>query len=163
MSQIPEVGKPLPPFSLPAVQRIEGELVTSTRSNADFLGKPFVLFFYPKDDTPGCTVEVCGFRDLHPEFQALGVEIVGVSRDGVGPHKKFIEAQNLPYMLLADKEQEVIKGWELLVHKTMYGKPVTGVSRNTFVVDAGGKVQRIFEKVTPLGHAQEVLDYVRSL
>jgi peroxiredoxin Q/BCP len=126
-------------------------------------GKISVVFFYPKDATSGCTVEVCGFRDLYSEFEKLGVNIIGVSRDGISAHKKFITNQNLPYPLLSDKERVLIEGLNLLVNKTMYGKPVTGVLRNTFVLDKDGNIVKVFEKVTPLGHAQEVLDYVRSL
>jgi peroxiredoxin Q/BCP len=161
---IPEVGQPLPDFSLPAVGRGEdGSIAETTLSNADFRGQSMVLFFYPKDATSGCTIEVCEFRDLYPEFEKLGVSVAGISRDSVSSHKKFMQNQNLPYPLLADKNQEIIKGWGLLVNKTMYGKPVTGVLRNTFVVDGDGIVRRIFEKVTPLGHAQEVLEFVRTL
>jgi peroxiredoxin Q/BCP len=93
----------------------------------------------------------------------MNVAIAGVSRDSTGSHKRFFQNQNLPYPLLADKNQEVIKVWGLLVNKTMYGKLVTGVLRNTFVVDGNGIVQRVFEKVTPLGHAQEVLEFVKTL
>lgn len=152
----------MPAWTLPAVVR-EGDAITErTLSGADLAGKPYVLFFYPRDATPGCTVEVCGFRDLYPEFRKLGIEVLGVSRDTIGAHKKFITNQELPYPLLSDKQQVLIDGWLLLIAKTMYGKPVTGVSRDTYFVDAKGKVSRIFRKVTPLGHAQEVLDFARS-
>jgi peroxiredoxin Q/BCP len=160
----PQVGQPLPNFSLHAVvPGADGSVTESTLSNTDFRGRPLVLFFYPKDATSGCTIEVCGFRDLYPEFHRLGVAIVGVSRDSIASHKRFIQNQDLPYPLLADREQEIIRGWGLLVNKTMYGKPVTGVLRNTLVVDSEGIVQRVFEKVTPLGHAQEVLEFAKTL
>jgi peroxiredoxin Q/BCP len=158
-----QVDQPLPGFSLPAaVPGKDGSITESTLSNTDFRGRPLVLFFYPKDATSGCTIEVCGFRDLYPEFEKLGVAVAGVSRDSIGSHKKFVQNQNLPYPLLSDKSQDLIKGWGLLVNKTMYGKPVTGVLRNTFMVDANGIVRRVFEKVTPLGHAQEVLEFVKT-
>jgi peroxiredoxin Q/BCP len=163
MSSIPQIGEPLPAFELPAAIPENGSITERTMSNSDFLGQPFVLFFYPKDDTPGCTVEVCGFRDLHGEFKKIGVALVGCSRDGIGPHKKFIVAQALPYPLLADKSQTLLKDWGLIVNKTMYGKPVTGVSRDTLLIDADGIVRQIFQKVTPLGHAQEVLETARKL
>ena len=162
MNSIPQLGQPLPEFSLPAaVPDQDGSITETTITPADFRGKPFVLFFYPKDATSGCTIEVCGFRDLYPEFQKLGVEILGVSRDSIGSHIRFIQNQNLPYPLASDLGGELIKNWGLLVNKTMYGKPVTGVGRTTFVVDSEGIVRNVIEKVTPLGHAQEVLEMVQ--
>ncbi len=158
-----QIGQPFPQFSLPAAVPQGDNIVEQIMSNDDLRGRTTVVFFYPKDATSGCTVEVCGFRDLHAEFEKVNVQVIGVSRDTVSSHKRFIANQNLPYPLIADKERVLIEGLNLLVNKTMYGKPVTGVLRNTFVLDAQGNIARIFEKVTPLGHAQEVLDFVRSL
>jgi peroxiredoxin Q/BCP len=158
-----QIGQPFPQFSLPAAVPQGDTAIEQTMSNDDLRGRTTVVFFYPKDATSGCTVEVCGFRDLYTEFCKLNVSVIGVSRDSVSSHRRFIQNQNLPYPLIADKERVLIDGLNLLVNKTMYGKPVTGVLRNTFVLDANSNIARIFEKVTPLGHAQEVLDYVRSL
>jgi len=159
----PQAGQPLPAFSQPAtVPQVDGTVVETTLANADFKGRPLVLFFYPKDATPGCTIEVCGFRDLYPEFEKSGIQVVGVSRDTVRSHIRFTQNQQLPYPLLADPDQELVRGWDLIVNKKMYGKPVTGILRCTFVVDSQGIVRHVYEKVTPLGHAQEVLDLVRS-
>lgn len=159
----PQEGQPMPEFTLAAAVPQDGEITETKISLNELKGKPLVLFFYPKDATSGCTIEVCGFRDLYPEFQKLSVQVIGASRDTIRSHIRFIQNQNLPYPLLADPEQELIKGWHLLVDKKMYGKPVTGVLRSTFVTDKNGIIRRVFDKVTPLGHAQEVLDFVRSL
>lgn len=159
----PQVGQPLPEFSLPAVVPDGMGVITEmTLSNKNFKGKPLVLFFYPRDATPGCTIEVCNFRDQHKEFVKAGVAVVGVSRDTVKSHIKFIQNQNLPYPLLADAGMEIIKSWGLLVNKTMYGKPVTGVARNTYIIDGKGVVRHVLEKVTPAGHARQVLDLLRE-
>ena len=156
----PQINQPLPHFSLRAVLPDGSE---TTLSNADFANRVLVLFVYPKDATSGCTIEVCGFRDLYEEFQVLDVEIVGLSRDGVGAHRKFIEAQNLPFALMSDKEQTLLKSWNLISDATMYGKPVTKVSRDTLIVDKSGIVRHVLTKITPLGHAREVLELVRAL
>lgn len=159
----PELNQPLPPFSLPAaVPGPEGTVETKI-ANADLAGKPFVLFFYPRDNTSGCTVEACGFAALSEEFAKLGVQVLGISRDTVRSHSNFIKKQNLTYPLLADLGAELIQNWDLLIHKTMYGKPVTVVARNTYYVDKEGVVRQIWEKVSPPGHPQEVLEYVRGL
>ncbi len=155
----PQVGSPLPEFSmLLAVPQADGSIAEATLTNTDFMGHPSVLFFYPRDNTPGCTIEVCGFRDLYAEFQKHGIAVIGVSRDTLRAHHKFIQSRNLPYPLAADIGAEVIKSWGLLVNKTMYGKPVTGVARTTYIIDAQGVVSHIFDKVSPLGHARKVLD-----
>ncbi len=164
MTSIPQIGQPLPDFSLPAaIANEDGTIEETTVTPADFRGRPFVLFFYPKDATSGCTIEVCGFRDLYSEFEKLGVAIVGVSRDSVRSHSRFITNQNLPYPLAADAGGALIRSWGLLLNTTMYGKPVTKVARTTFVVDGDGIVRQIYERVTPLGHAQVVLEDVRRL
>lgn len=145
----PQIGQPLPSFSLAAAIPSANGTESSTRCNADFAGKPLVLFVYPKDATSGCTLEVCGFRDLYSEFRVLDIEVVGLSRDSVGAHRKFIENQQLPFPLLADKEQTVLRAWNLIMNATMYGKPVTKVRRTTFLVDASGIVRRIWDDVLP--------------
>jgi peroxiredoxin Q/BCP len=158
----PAIGTRFPDFDLPATVP-SGETIEETRRTlGDLAGKPLVLFFYPRDNTPGCTLEVCGFRELYDEFAALGVQVVGVSRDNVRSHVKFTRGQNLPYPLLADKDETLIRGLGLMVNKTMYGKPVTGVERTTYVLDAQGIVRAVFAKVSPPGHARAVLDFVAA-
>lgn len=131
-------------------------------TNADFMGQTFVLFVYPKDATPGCTIEAQGFRDAHAEFKKIGVEVVGLSRDALSAHRRFIVAEELPYTLLADKEQTWLRENDLIKNATMYGRPVTKVARTTVLVDAKGIVRRIWNDVTPTGHAAEVLEAVRE-
>jgi peroxiredoxin Q/BCP len=155
-------NQPLPSFEVPAVAASTVE-TDRTAGNANFAGKPFVLFVYPKDATSGCTVEAQEFRDAYAEFQKLGVEVVGLSRDAISAHRRFIAAQNLPFTLLADKEQNVLRAWDLIQNKTMYGKPVTKVARTTVLVDASGIVRHIWRDVKPAGHAAEVLAAAREL
>src|SRR5277367_813641 len=122
----------------------------------DFAGKPVVLFFYPRADTPGCTIEACGFRDTFKKLQAAGAVVLGISRDTVKKQKKFQEKYDLPYMLLADPEMVLINRYGLLKNKSMYGKLVTGVERTTYVIGAdtgnGQRLLHVFPKVKPEGH-----------
>ena len=135
-------------------------------SLSDYKKSPVVLFFYPRADTPGCTLESCGFRDAFEKFQKAGIVVLGISRDTVKAQKKFKDKYELPYDLLADPEMVLIKRFDLLKEKKMYGKPVTGVERTTYVVAADtGKGQRllhVFPKVTPAGHAEEVFALLNS-
>ena len=139
------------------LQNQDGEEV----SLHQFAASPVVLFFYPRADTPGCTIEACGFRDTFEKLQAAGAVVLGISRDTVKAQKKFQQKYNLPYPLLADPDMVLIKRYDLLKSKTMYGKPVTGVERTTLVISPDtGKGQRllhIYPKVKPEGHAEEVL------
>jgi peroxiredoxin Q/BCP len=133
---------------------------------SDYKKSPVVLFFYPRADTPGCTIESCGFRDAFEKFQKAGIVVLGISRDTVKAQKKFKDKYDLPYDLLADPDMVLIKRFDLLKEKTMYGKPVTGVERTTYLIGPDkGKGQRllhVFHKVTPQGHAEEVLALVKS-
>jgi peroxiredoxin Q/BCP len=135
-------------------------------SLSDFKHRPVVLFFYPRADTPGCTIESCGFRDTFEGFQKAGIVVLGISRDTVKDQKKFRDKYSLPYDLLADSEMVLIKRYGLLKNKTMYGKPVTGVERTTYVIGPdmgrGQKLLHVFEKVTPAGHAEEVLAVLKA-
>jgi peroxiredoxin Q/BCP len=139
-------------------------------SLSDYAAKPVVLFFYPRADTPGCTLESCGFRDIFAKFKKAGIVVLGVSRDTVAKQKKFKDKYELPYDLLADPEMALIKRFDLLKKKTMYGKPVTGVERTTFVIAPGTgpaakPVQRllhVFAKVTPARHAEQVFALLKS-
>src|SRR6201992_1754405 len=115
----------------------------------DFAGKPVVLFFYPRADTPGCTIEACGFRDQFAKLEKAGAVVLGISRDTVKAQKKFKDKYELPYTLLADSEQMLINRYGLLRNKTMYGKPVTGVARTTYVIGADRKLGHGFECVKP--------------
>jgi peroxiredoxin Q/BCP len=132
----------------------------------DFAKSPVVLFFYPRADTPGCTLESCGFRDIFEKFQKAGIVVLGISRDTVKAQKKFKDKYSLPYDLLADPEMVLIKRYGLLKNKTMYGKPVTGVERTTYLIgkDAGTgqRLVHVFEKVTPAGHAEEVFALLKA-
>ena len=128
----------------------------------DFAGQPVVLFFYPRADTPGCTIEACGFRDHFKKLQKAGVVVLGISRDTVKAQKKFQQKYDLPYTLLADDEMVLIKRFDLLKNKTMYGKPVTGVARTTYVIGPDQRLVHIFENVKPEGHAEEVLALLKG-
>jgi thioredoxin-dependent peroxiredoxin len=153
----PQVGDPID-FTLPDQ---DGNPV----SLSSFHGKTVVLFFYPKADTPGCTVEACEFRDNFPKFTKLqeqGVVILGISRDTPKAQKKFKDKFDLPYTLLADADQEIVKRFDLVKPKSMYGKLVSGVERTTYVIGPDGKLQHIFSKVKPEGHAEEVLALLKK-
>ncbi len=128
----------------------------------DFSGKPVVLFFYPRADTPGCTIEACGFRDQFAKLQQAGAVVLGISRDTVKAQKKFQQKYDLPYTLLADADQTICKRFDLIRDRTMYGKPVTGVERTTFVIGPDQKLLHVFSKVKPEGHADEVLELLQK-
>jgi peroxiredoxin Q/BCP len=135
-------------------------------SLSDYKKSPVVLFFYPRADTPGCTIESCGFRDAFAKFQKAGIAVLGISRDTVKDQKKFKDKYELPYDLLADPEMVLIKRYGLLKEKKMYGKPVTGVARTTYLIgpDAGTgqRLLHVFEQVTPAGHAEEVFALLKA-
>ena len=128
----------------------------------DFAGKTVVLFFYPKADTPGCTVEACGFRDTYKKIQATGAVILGISADEPAKQKKFEEKFKLPYPLLADTDKKVCESFGVIQEKSMYGKKYMGIARMTFIIGPTGKIQHIYEKVKPDGHAEEVLEYLKA-
>ena len=131
-------------------------------SLSDFKGKPVVLFFYPRADTPGCTIESCGFRDAFKKFQKEGIVVLGISRDTVAAQKKFQEKYDLPYDLLADDKMELINRYDLVKPKNMYGKLVKGVKRTTYLIGPDQRLIHIFEDVKPEGHAEEVLALVKT-
>jgi peroxiredoxin Q/BCP len=128
----------------------------------DFAGKTVVMFFYPKADTPGCTVEACGFRDTYKKIQATGAVILGVSADEPAKQKKFEVKFKLPYPLLADIDKKVCEAYGVIQEKSMYGKKYMGIARMTFIIGPTGKIQHIYEKVKPDGHAEEVLAYLKG-
>jgi peroxiredoxin Q/BCP len=145
-----EEGRPAPDFTLTSDA---GEAVTLS----SFRGAPVVLYFYPKDDTPGCTAQACGIRDVWGELQARGTVVLGVSPDSPSRHVKFKEKHGLPFTLLSDETHEVAEQYGTWVEKSMYGKRYMGVERSTFVIDADGIVTTVMRKVKPADHADDVL------
>jgi thioredoxin-dependent peroxiredoxin len=145
-----EEGKPAPDFTLTSDS---GEQV----SLESLRGRPVVLYFYPKDDTPGCTVEACGFRDAYSEFEKRGAVVLGVSPDDQASHVKFKEKYSLPFTLLADPEHEAAERFGVWGEKNCGGKTYWGVKRSTFVIDAEGNVVKVIHNVKPDGHPEQVL------
>ena len=128
----------------------------------DFRGKYVVLYFYPRADTPGCTVEACEFRDSYRKIQNTGAVILGISPDQPKAQKKFEEKYSLPFTLLGDADKKVGNAFGVIQEKNMYGKKVMGVARTTFIIGPDGKIKHIFQKVKPEGHAEEVLAYLKE-
>lgn len=147
---------PAPDFSLTAD---DGSTVTL----ASLRGQPAVLYFYPKDDTPGCTTEACEFRDAFPRFDAEGVQVIGISPDSVESHVEFKSKYDLPFRLLADTEHEMAIAYGVWKEKNMYGRKLMGVERTTVILDKDGRVARIFPRVKPTGHAAEVAAAIDAL
>lgn len=141
-------------------------LAASGGSDVDltsFKGKPLVVYFYPKDNTPGCTQEGTDFRDLYRQFQKAGAEIFGISRDSVRSHENFIEKYQFPFTLLSDPDEIACKAFDTIREKSLYGRKYLGVDRSTFLFDAAGKLVREWRGVKVKGHAHEVLDAVKAL
>jgi thioredoxin-dependent peroxiredoxin len=155
MSELAE-GDKVPKFSLPSTS---GES-WGTREAA---GQPLVVYFYPRDNTSGCTQEGQDFAALHKEFRKLGATVVGVSPDGAGSHEKFRGKFKFPFHLLADADQKVCKLFDVIREKSMYGRKYMGVERSTFLIDAQGVVRRVWRKVKVAGHAAEVLAAAKAL
>ena len=151
-----EVGTLAPDFALPDQ---EGR----THRLSDYGGPGVVLYFYPKDDTPGCTTEACGFRDQMGSLKALDAVVLGVSADDVESHKRFAEKYGLNFPLLADPERKVIGAYGAWGKKNLYGKEVEGVLRQTFLIDPEGRIARVWRKVSPEGHALEVAEALKAL
>ena len=145
-----QIGQKAPNFTLP---NKDGNMV----SLSDFLGKKVVLYFYPKDNTPGCSRQACAFASLYEGFKAKNIQVIGVSKDSVASHVKFAEKYNLPFILLSDKDIEVIKAYDVWQEKKMCGKTGMGVVRTTFIIDEQGNIQKIMDKVKPDTNAQEIL------
>ncbi len=146
-------GMPAPDFKLTDAEGAVHKL-------ADFLGKTIVLYFYPKDDTPGCTKEACGFRDAYASYIDAGIEIIGISPDSEKSHAKFIDKYELPFLLLSDEDHKVCEAYGVWGLKTFMGREYEGVFRTTFVIDPEGKIKKVFEKVKPAEHSSEVLEAV---
>lgn len=135
-----------------------------TISLKDYRGKKnVVLYFYPKDDTPGCTVEACEFKDQNKSIEKLDAVVLGISPDSVAKHEKFIDKFNLPFLLLADEDKKACQDYGVWVEKSMYGRKYMGVARTTFIISKDGKIAEVFEKVKPKGHAQEVINILKNL
>ena len=128
----------------------------------DLRGKPVVLFFYPRANTPGCTIEARGFRDTYSKIQKTGAALLGISPDTPKAQKKFADKFSLPFTLLADADKRVAQAFGVLKEKNMYGKKVMGIARTTFVIGPDGKIEHIFENVKPDGHAEQVLAYLKD-
>lgn len=124
---------------------------------SDYRGKPVLLYFYPKDDTPGCTTEACSFRDAYADYTKAGVTIFGVSGDSVKSHMKFKEKYHLPFNLLSDEEHKVLEAYGVWGQKKMMGREYMGIFRTSYLIGADGKIKKVFEDVKPEGHSQEVL------
>ncbi|HVK53713.1 MAG TPA: peroxiredoxin [Burkholderiales bacterium] len=146
----------LPDFELPATGGQRFKL-------SAFEGHPFIIYFYPKDNTPGCTDEGAQFRDLHEEFLQAGYQIFGISRDSIKSHEGFKKKMNFPFDLLSDEEEMACGIFGVMKMKNMYGKKVRGVERSTFIIDRSGAVAKEWRGVKVPGHAQAVLDYVKAL
>ena len=145
-----EVGMKAPQFTLPDKN---GNMV----SLSDFLGKKVVLYFYPKDNTPGCTRQACAFALKNKEIENKNAVVIGISKDSVSSHIKFAEKYNLPFILLSDPERVAIEAYGVWQEKKLYGKPSMGVVRTTFIIDEEGKISRVMNKVKPDTNAQEIL------
>lgn len=130
---------------------------------SDYLGKWMVVYFYPKDDTPGCTKEACGFRESSQVYREKGIVILGVSKDSVASHKKFSEKYHLNFPILSDENKKVIKGYKAWGEKKFLGKTFEGVLRKTYLINPQGKVAKVYEKVNPLIHASEILKDIERL
>jgi len=130
---------------------------------SDYRGKKVILYFYPKDDTPGCTTEACQFNEILPNFQRTEAVVLGISADTPESHKKFAEKYNLNFTLLSDPDKEVIQKYGVWKEKNMYGKKTFGIVRTTFIIDEEGKIRKIYNNVKADGHAQKVIEDIKTL
>jgi peroxiredoxin Q/BCP len=151
----PTIGKKVPAFSAPST---DGPV-----SGKDLAGSPYVLYFYPRDDTPGCTLEGQAFRDRQAAFKRLHVRVLGVSRDSLASHAKFRTKYSLPFDLLSDADEKLCRQFDVIKEKNMYGKKVFGIERSTFLVDAEGVLRGEWRKVKVDGHVDEVLAAAKAL
>ena len=149
------LGKKVPDFTIDATA---GPFTLS-----DYKGHPVVLYFYPKDNTPGCTTEGAQFRDLHDRFAKAGAVVAGISRDSIKSHQNFATKMGFPFPLLSDADEKLCQQFDVIKMKNMYGKKVRGIERSTFLIDADGKLAREWRGVKVPGHAHEVLDAVQAL
>ena len=150
-----EIGKKAPDFTLLHQDN-------ESMSLSDFKGKKIILYFYPRDNTPGCTKQACGFGELYPSFVERGVQIIGISKDSVASHKRFKDKYQLPFILLSDPELEAIKAYDVWKEKNMYGKKVMGVVRTTYLIDENGMIIKAFEKVKAADNPQNMLKEIEG-
>lgn len=155
MSSMPEVGQPAPEFSLPDANKNEVSLT-------DLKGKPVILYFYPKDDTPGCTKEACSFRDFYGEIQATGAQLYGASPDSPESHQAFAEKYNLTFPLLSDEDKSAAQSYGVWVERERNGQKSMGIARTTFAIDAAGKIANVWENVSPDTHGSEIVDWLKA-
>ncbi len=148
-----KIGQKAPAFKLPST---DGRI----HSLNDFAGKKIVLYFYPKDMTPGCTTEACLFRDNYSELQKRGAVILGISADSIQSHQKFVDKHKLPFLLLSDQNREVSKAYGVWKQKSFLGKKYFGIERSTFIINEEGKIKTIFRKIKVAGHIEEVLQNI---
>ncbi len=153
---MPQISQPAPAFTLPSTDGGEVSL-------SDFKGRPVVLFFYPRDNTSGCTKEAQGFSELRADFEAAGAAVFGISKDSMSSHEKFVTKRELTVPLLSDEHGSACEDYGVWQEKAMYGKKYMGIVRSTFLIAAGGTIARIWEKVKVPGHVEEVLEAVRAL
>ncbi len=151
-----KVGDRAPQFTLP-------DQDNSEHSPSDYIGRWLLMWFYPKDNTTGCTAEGCGLRDNWVEFQNYNVAILGISVDSVKSHQKFLNTYAFPFWLLADENKEVVKKYGVWQKKKLWGREYMGTVRTSFLIDPKGKIAKIYEKVNPLNHAQEILEDLKQL
>jgi peroxiredoxin Q/BCP len=151
-----QIGQPVESFELPAT----GD---KNLTLDDFKGQKLVLYFYPKDNTPGCTREGQDFRDAYEQFRAAGANVVGVSRDSVKTHENFCRKQSFPFDLISDKDESLCKQFDVIKEKNMYGRKYMGIERSTFLIDEGGVLRAEWRKVRVPGHVEEVLEAVSAL
>ena len=131
-------------------------------SLSDFKGKKVILYFYPKDNTKGCTTQACTFRDAYSEFEALGAVVIGVSKDSTRSHTNFASKYELPFLLLSDPETEVIQAYDVWKEKKMYGKTYMGIVRTTYIIDEAGMIEKVYEKVKPAENADQILEHLKG-
>jgi thioredoxin-dependent peroxiredoxin len=153
---MPEAGEPAPDFTLPSS-------AGGTVSLADLRGQRVIVYFYPKDDTPGCTAEACGFRDAWPELQEAGVVVLGISKDGTRSHEKFARKYGLPFTLLSDEDHAVAERYGVWQQKSLYGKTYLGMARTTFYIRPDGLIGHIWKQVKVPGHAARILQYLAKV
>ena len=150
-----EAGSKAPDFALPNQDGQEVKL-------SDFAGRKVVVYFYPKDNTPGCTRQACAFAAAYEEFTKLGVPVIGISKDSVKSHQNFIAKQNLPFLLLSDPDRQAIEAYGVWQEMKLYGKVSMGVVRSTFVIDENGVIEKVYPKVKPDTNAAEILEYLKG-
>ncbi|MDO4192707.1 MAG: thioredoxin-dependent thiol peroxidase [Erysipelotrichaceae bacterium] len=145
-----ETGTKAPAFTLPDQNGVQHSL-------EEYRGRKVILYFYPKDNTAGCTKEACSFADRYPQITEKGAVVLGISKDPVSSHKKFEEKYSLPFTLLSDPEAEVIRAYDVWKEKSMYGRKYMGIERSTYLIDENGVIQKAYQKVKPADHAENIL------